>query len=67
MKQVFRCECCGAVYDTGEECLNHEKMHPALLKAYPEAYLRMCPLPTTITAVFENGTKALYELSEVPR
>ena len=64
MKQVFKCEFCGAMYDTGEDCINHEKTHPALLKAYPDKYGRMRPMPMTITAIFENGVRATYEFRE---
>ena len=64
MIQVFRCECCGEVYNTGEECLNHEKMHPAALSVYPERYGRMEPFPQTVMVLFDSGARVEYRIKE---
>ena len=60
MKECYKCEYCGQIYDTEVEAGECESKHAKGFKVVDADYMRKAVLPTSITVEADDGTTKTY-------
>ena len=60
MKECYKCEYCGQIYDTKVEAGECESKHAKGFKVVGADYMRKAVLPTSITVESDDGIRRIY-------